>query len=166
MEEGGGGSTIILLGAGRSGRTSIGLFLPRPPCRQVLPFTSVCVCLWGGGEGGGAFCPPVVLCPPREPRGLPIQSERVDTCLQTHVSTSRTGGASSPPQKYYLHSPICPDSLWENVLCECRPPQCVLHTPLRWYERQKWQPLSVRGILTPFAAALSIAVQILNSGSC
>ena len=50
-------------------------------------------------------------------------------------------------------------------MCECRPPQCVLHTPLRWYDRKKWQPSSVRVILTPFDAASYIAVRILNPGT-
>ena len=151
---------MILLGTGWPGRTSLGLFLPSPPLRHVSPFTSV-----GGGRGScGAFCPPVVLQSPQDSWGLPVQAERVDTCIQTPVSISRTGGASSPLQEHSLHLPCRPNSLWESGLCECRPPKCVLHTPLRWYERQKWHLSYVRGILNPFAFALSIAIFILNPG--
>ena len=60
-----GGSTMIVLGAGWPGRTSLGYLLPwTPPC-QVSPFTSM-----GGGEGVGVFrrrhpspLPPYLSCP-------------------------------------------------------------------------------------------------------
>ena len=110
-----GESTIIVLGEVWPGRTSLGLLLPNPPLRQVSPFTSVCV--GGGGRGDVAYyAPPVVLHPPQNPQGLPVQAERVDTCLQTPVSASRTGGALSPPQKCSLHSPSRPKYY------HCRPP--------------------------------------------
>ena len=44
---GGGGSRMIVLGEGWPRRTSLGIFLPSPPLRQVSTFTSV-------GRGGGA----------------------------------------------------------------------------------------------------------------
>ena len=40
--------------------------------------------------------------------------------------------------------------------------QCVLHTTLRWYDRNNWQP--VWRISTPSAAVASIVVLILNPG--
>ena len=49
-------------------------------------------------------------------------------------------------------------------MCKLRPPQCVLHTPLMWYDRQKWRPLHVWGIPNPFAVASLIAVRIRNPG--
>ena len=148
---------MIVLGAGRPIRNSLGLFLPRPPRRQVFPFTSL------GVRGGySAFRPPVVLCPPQDPQGLLVLEDRVDAWLRLPASTSHTGSASSPPQKRSCHSPSRPNSLWDSGMCKCRPPQCMLRTPLRWYYRKKWQMFSVRGISTPFPAALSIAVQILN----
>ena len=37
---------MIVVGVGQPSRTSLGLFLPRPPCRQMSsPFIS-----WGGGS--------------------------------------------------------------------------------------------------------------------
>ena len=60
---------MIVLGAGWPGRTSLGIFLPRPPHRQVSPFTSV--------ERGrcGVFNPP-------PPRGtLPSSGPSGPACL-------------------------------------------------------------------------------------
>ena len=52
------GSTMIVLGSGRTSITSLGLFMLNPPCLQVLsPFTS-----WEGGGGGGVFVQSPPLC--------------------------------------------------------------------------------------------------------
>ena len=56
---------MIVLGEGWPEGTSLGLFLPRPPRRQVSPFTSV-------GAGGcccGAFRPPHGAPPSSGPSG-------------------------------------------------------------------------------------------------
>ena len=81
---------MIVLGAGRLNRTSLGRFLPWSPRRQVSPFTS--------RGWGGTFCPPPLLLLPRDPQGLPVWAERVDAWLRPPVLTSRTGGALSLPQ--------------------------------------------------------------------
>ena len=80
---------MIVFGAVRPGRNSLGIFLPWTPRRQVPPFTS-------GGGGGGMLCsaPPPVRLPPRDLRCLPVLAERVDACLRPPVTTSHTGGSS------------------------------------------------------------------------
>ena len=82
---------MIVVGAGRPGRTSLGIFLPWPPHRQVSTFTS---------EGVGGLCssPLPVLLIPRAPRCLPVRAEMVDTWIWPTVATSRTGGSSLVPQ--------------------------------------------------------------------
>ena len=160
-----GGSTMIVLGAGWPGRTSLGYLLPWTPHCQVSPFTSM-----GGGGRGRCIPPPPPLSPPpllilpRDPRGLPVWAERVDFWIRPPMSTSCTGGASSATQYRSRHLPSLPNCLCESGLCECRPPQCVLHTPLRRYDRQNWRPLSIWIMFTPIAAASSITVRIQRPG--
>ena len=59
---------MIVFGAGRAGRTSLGLFLPCPPRRKVSPFTS------GGGGGGGC----VMFRP--SPSTSPVSGSAVSDC--------------------------------------------------------------------------------------
>ena len=68
---------MIVLGAVWPGRTSLGIFLLSPPCRQVSPFTS-CV---GGGRVVFNSSPPAVLRPPQEHLGLFVLMESVDAWL-------------------------------------------------------------------------------------
>ena len=103
---------MIVLGAGCPGRTSLGIFLPIPPHCQVSPFTSL------GGGWGAHSSPPVVLRPPQDLLCLPVWAERVDAWIFPHVSTYRTSGASSPPQKRSIHSPSRPNLIWKSGLCK------------------------------------------------
>ena len=82
---------MIVVGLGRPGRTSLSIFLLNPPSRQVSsPLT-----YWGGG--GVRYIPPVILRPLWVPLSLLILAERVDVWLLLPLSTSHTGGATSPP---------------------------------------------------------------------
>ena len=62
---------MIVFGAARPGRTTLGISLTWPPQRQVSPFTS-------GGRGVVLYSfPPLVLLLPWYPRCLTILAERV-----------------------------------------------------------------------------------------
>ena len=78
----GGGPTMILLGAGRPGRTSLGLIMLRPPWRQVSTFTS---CVWGDNI---VFCPPCGAPPSAGPPGPVCFGEevgRLDLTAYVHL---------------------------------------------------------------------------------
>ena len=105
---GGGGYTMIVMGEVRTGRTSLGIFLPMPPRSQVLPITSV----WGGGVcrvppllwccallrtlgallfGKRGWTPGSVrLCPPPAPVApLPRRRNGFFTCQYAQISSGR-----------------------------------------------------------------------------
>ena len=73
---------MLVLGAGRPGRTSLGLIMLRPPWRQVSIFTS---CVWGDNI---VFCPPCGAPPSTGPPGPVCFGEevgRLDLTAYVHL---------------------------------------------------------------------------------
>ena len=77
---------MIVLGAGKLGRTSLGIFLPRPPHCQVSPFTSL------GGGWGAHSAPPRGAPPSSGPSGpacLGGEGGRLDFSACVHFPHQR-----------------------------------------------------------------------------
>ena len=107
---------MIVVEAGWSGRTSLGLFMPSTTrCQVFYPLKYL-----GGGEG----CkyapphPPVIFWPLQDPLVLLVLTERVDAWLLLPASTSLTGGAASLLQNMSCYSLNLPNLLCKSDLCE------------------------------------------------
>ena len=83
---GGGGGAMILFGAGRSGKTSLGLFLLQPPRRQVSHFTS---------EGGGLMFRP-------SPNNIPASGSAVSACSGGEVRRLVSAACGDLPYRWIL----------------------------------------------------------------